>query len=218
MSIKPTYIDLFCGAGGLSLGFDEAGFQNVFSIEYNPVFAETYKKNFPKHNLIVDDIRNLSLEKIKTLIGNNQIDVVIGGSPCQGFSKAGNIGRQFLEDERNYLFKEFVRVVDVVKPKYLLFENVSALYTHNKGKTINEIINEFERIGYPFSSFALLLLCVFALTPLRSPSHFLIFSFSFLLFCSFALCRACVKSLSLKRSFAHIHTSAKARLYLLSFL
>lgn len=58
------YIDLFCGAGGLSLGFSQAGFENVFSVEVNPAFAKTYEKNFPDHNLIVDDVRNIDNDRI----------------------------------------------------------------------------------------------------------------------------------------------------------
>ena len=104
-----TYIDLFCGAGGLSLGFDKAGFENVFSVEFNADFAKTYKRNFPTHNLIIDDIRNIDNNVIPKLVRGRDVDVIIGGPPCQGFSLAGNIGRSFIDDERNRVFKEFVR-------------------------------------------------------------------------------------------------------------
>lgn len=142
------YIDLFAGAGGMSLGFDNAEFENVLAVEYDKCFAETYSFNFPKHNLKVADIKTISNDEIKKLIGNKKIDVIIGGPPCQGFSIAGKIGRNFIDDERNQLFKEFVRFVEVVKPRIFLMENVAALKTHNKGKTIEEIIKEFEKIGY----------------------------------------------------------------------
>lgn len=142
------YIDLFAGAGGMSLGFDNAEFENVLAVEYDKCFAETYSFNFPKHNLKVADIKNISNDEIKKLIGNKKIDVIIGGPPCQGFSIAGKIGRNFIDDERNQLFKEFVRFVKFVKPKIFVMENVAALKTHNKGKTIEEIIKEFEKIGY----------------------------------------------------------------------
>ena len=145
---KYTYIDLFCGAGGLSKGFIDANYKNVFAIEYNKVFANTYQKNFPTHNVIVEDIKNISNEEIKTLTNNKDIDVIIGGPPCQGFSKAGKIGRSFIEDERNYLFKEFVRFVNVIKPKCFLMENVAAMATHNKGQTLKEILQTFQDIGY----------------------------------------------------------------------
>ena len=142
------YIDLFAGAGGMSLGFDNAEFENVLAVEYDKCFAETYSFNFPKHNLKVADIKSISNEEIKKIVGHNKIDVIIGGPPCQGFSIAGKIGRNFIDDERNQLFKEFVRFVEVVKPRIFVMENVAALKTHNKGKTIEEIIKEFEKIGY----------------------------------------------------------------------
>ncbi|MFV0504424.1 MAG: DNA cytosine methyltransferase [Lachnospirales bacterium] len=127
-----SYIDLFCGAGGLSNGFDMAGFENVFSVEVNPSFARTYERNFPTHNLIVDDIKNINEEKIEELIGNKNIDVIVGGPPCQGFSKAGNIVRSFIDDDRNRLFKEFVRFINIVRPKVFLMENVASMATHLK--------------------------------------------------------------------------------------
>ena len=141
------YIDLFCGAGGLSLGFDSAKFENVFAVEFNSDFAKTYMRNFPKHNLIIDDIRNIDNDKIKGLVGNNEVDVIIGGPPCQGFSIAGNIGRTFIDDERNRLFKEFVRFVTCVQPKMFVMENVAAMATHLKGKTIKTIVDAFENAG-----------------------------------------------------------------------
>lgn len=148
---KYTYIDLFCGAGGLSLGFDKANFENMFSVEFDKCFAETYQKNFPSHKLIVDDIKNITNEQIKELIEGKDVDVIVGGPPCQGFSIAGNIGRSFIDDERNKLFKEFVRFVSVIKPKMFIMENVAALEKHNNGKTIKSIVGEFSRCGYDVS-------------------------------------------------------------------
>lgn len=142
-----TYIDLFCGAGGLSLGFDKAGFRNLFAVEFNPNFAKTYQKNFSTHNLIVDDIKNISEAKIDDLLGEETVDVIIGGPPCQGFSIAGNIGRSFIDDERNQLFKEFVRFVSYIRPKMFVMENVATMATHRKGQTIKTIIEAFEDAG-----------------------------------------------------------------------
>lgn len=143
-----TYIDLFSGAGGFSLGFDAKGFQNIFSVDIEPSFCETYGYNFPRHNLIQKDICDLTNEELKYLKEYDDLDVVIGGPPCQGFSIAGNIGRKFIEDPRNKLFKEFVRVVKVVKPNFFVMENVARLYNHNKGATRKEIISDFENLGY----------------------------------------------------------------------
>jgi len=145
---KLKYIDLFSGAGGFSLGFDDKGFKNIFSIDIEPSFCETYKHNFEKHELIQKDICGLTDKEILKLKKNEIIDVVIGGPPCQGFSIAGNIGRKFVDDPRNRLFKEFVRVVKIVKPKFFVMENVARLYTHNKGATRNEIIKDFKQLGY----------------------------------------------------------------------
>lgn len=148
MNTKLKYIDLFSGAGGFSLGFDNKGFQNVFSIDIEPSFCKTYKHNFSNHQLVEKDICALSDSEIKYLKEFEEIDVVIGGPPCQGFSIAGNIGRKFVDDPRNKLFKEFVRVVKVVKPKFFVMENVARLYNHNKGETRKEIIKDFENLGY----------------------------------------------------------------------
>lgn len=143
-----SFIDLFAGAGGFSLGFCNAGFKNIFSVEYDHEICETYRHNFPNHNLLECDITKLENETILDLVKNQTVDVVIGGPPCQGFSMAGNIGRQFADDPRNLLFKEFVRVVDLVKPKCFVMENVARLYTRLNGKTREEIKKCFEAIGY----------------------------------------------------------------------
>lgn len=142
-----TYIDLFCGAGGLSLGFDQAGFRNIFAVEFNQDFAKTYQKNFPHHNLIIDDIKNITEMNIDELVNGEIIDVIVGGPPCQGFSIAGNIGRSFIDDERNRLFKEFVRFVSYLQPKMFIMENVAAMATHLKGKTIETIVKAFRDAG-----------------------------------------------------------------------
>ncbi|EON3038124.1 DNA cytosine methyltransferase [Enterococcus faecium] len=143
-----NYIELFSGAGGLSLGFEEAGFKNIFAVEYDTTIAQTYKLNFPENNLIVSDIKAIDNNKIKELTLGKEIDVVIGGPPCQGFSLAGKNGRTFVDDDRNFLFREFVRFVSVIKPKMFVMENVARMISHNKGKTILEIKTEFESLGY----------------------------------------------------------------------
>ncbi len=148
MSKKPTYIDLFCGSGGFSVWFDVAGFKNIFSLDIEPSFCATYEQNFPWHTLIKWDIKNLSPEDIFAIAGNQEIDVIIGWPPCQGFSMAGNIGRRFIEDPRNQLFQEFARVVSIVKPNYFVMENVARLATHNQGRTKEEILTLFGNMGY----------------------------------------------------------------------
>ena len=99
------------------------GYDNIFSVEFDPEICETYRHNFPEHLLIECDIKDLSEERIESLTRGKSVDVVIGGPPCQGFSMAGHIGRKFLDDPRNYLFNEFVRVVKSVRPKGFVMGN-----------------------------------------------------------------------------------------------
>lgn len=143
-----TYIDLFSGAGGLSLGFDRAGFRQLLSVEIEPYYCETYHANFPNHRLLQRDLATLSNDELLEKLDNQKVDVVIGGPPCQGFSIAGKIGRVFADDPRNHLFKEFVRIVKATQPRFFVMENVARLFTHNSSKTRAEITAHFEQIGY----------------------------------------------------------------------
>ena len=143
-----NYIDLFCGAGGFSLGFDSAGFQNIFSIEYEKEYAQSYRSNFPDHLLIEKDITRISNQEITNLCNNKKVNVIVGGPPCQGFSLAGNVGRKFLDDNRNHLFLEFGRFLDIIEPDFFVMENVAKLDTHLNGKTKQTILKYFEKLGY----------------------------------------------------------------------
>lgn len=143
-----TYIDLFSGAGGFSLGFDRAGFRQLLSVEIEPHYCDTYQANFPEHKVLQRDLTAVSDDELLKQLNHQEVDVVIGGPPCQGFSMAGKIGRTFADDPRNHLFKEFVRVVKLTHPKFFVMENVARLFTHNSGKTRTEIIEQFELLGY----------------------------------------------------------------------
>jgi len=146
---KPKVIDLFAGVGGLSLGFEMAGFEVVLANEYDLSIAEAYVKNRSNPNMIVADITKLSIKEIfGQYIG--QVDVVIGGPPCQGFSQKGK--RKSINDERNFLFKYFYQVVALVKPEYFLMENVPNLLTAEGGFFKEEIRNLFAGIGYSISA------------------------------------------------------------------
>ncbi len=146
---KINYIDLFAGAGGISKGFElEKGFENIFSIDCDKNSCKTYRENFPSHTMLEKNIEELSKKEILELARGKEVDVIIGGTPCQGFSMAGNIGRSFLDDPRNQLFKEFARVVSILNPKIFVIENVARVYNHNKGKTREEIFRLFEKLGY----------------------------------------------------------------------
>jgi len=142
-------IDLFSGAGGLSQGFRDAGYKIVSAVEIDKNLSQTYKKNFPKTKLFESDITKIKSTKL--LANNSKIDVIIGGPPCQGFSMSGKRIRSngiFLNDKRNKLFKEFVRIIKDLKPKVFLMENVPGILTIFNGKTKNQILSIFKSAGY----------------------------------------------------------------------
>lgn len=135
-------IDLFSGCGGMSLGFDNAGFKIVKAVEFDPVIAETYKKNNPSVDLFIDDIKNVVDSNV---FSKGEAEVIIGGPPCQGFSMAGARIRQgFIDDPRNYLFKQYFSIVKAVKPKAFVMENVKGIATMQHGGIFREIHRLFE--------------------------------------------------------------------------
>jgi DNA (cytosine-5)-methyltransferase 1 len=146
---KPTVIDLFSGAGGLSLGFLMSGFQVAGANEIEESYARTFKRNHPETFVLTEDIRNLSAKDLLDRMGVNKknIDIVIGGPPCQGFSLA-NAQTRFLNNPNNRLFRDFIRIVEGVKPSWFVMENVPGLIRMNEGKVKDEIINAFEKLGY----------------------------------------------------------------------
>lgn len=144
---RPIVVDLFAGAGGLSLGFEQAGFDVVAAVEVDPIHAAIHKFNFPSCIVLPESIKNLSGDKIrkKTGIGLRKIDVVAGGAPCQGFSL---IGQRALDDPRNSLVREFVRIVDELDPSYFVFENVKGFTVGKHKQFLDEIIEAFVALGY----------------------------------------------------------------------
>lgn len=139
-------LDLFCGAGGLSKGFEWAGY-NIIAANDNFKYAcQTYKKNHPRTNVIEGDITQDNIKKeILEKIKKQNVDIIVGGPPCQGFS---NAGKRLIDDPRNFLFKEFVSMVKKIKPKVVVFENVEGILTINKGKSFESIKKSFENLGY----------------------------------------------------------------------
>lgn len=134
-------IDLFAGCGGLSLGFMKDGYSVVKAVEFDSSIANTYKKNHPEVDVIVDDIRNIDNSR---LFKDGDAEVIIGGPPCQGFSMAGaRIRHGFIDDPRNYLFKHYFNVVKTVKPKVFVMENVKGMLNMQKGDIFREIIRIF---------------------------------------------------------------------------
>ena len=140
-----TYVDLFAGGGGLSLGFRQAGFTKLFDNEIDPDAAATLQKNWPYAQHHAGDIAELGPSLMDKLCGNKTVDIVCGGPPCQGFSVAG---LRNPHDPRNQLFKEYIRVVSHLQPKFIVLENVPGILTMQSGKVYREIIKQFRDIGY----------------------------------------------------------------------
>ena len=146
---KINVLDLFSGAGGFSLGFSyEPEYDIKLSIDYDKKLSETYIKNFPKIEHLSRDILSFSEKEIEQLNKKYKFDVIIGGPPCQGFSIAGKIGRNELEDKRNDLFEGYLNFVKIIKPKVFVMENVARLAIHNKGNTLKKILELFTNEGY----------------------------------------------------------------------
>ncbi|WP_282137368.1 DNA cytosine methyltransferase [Rossellomorea aquimaris] len=140
MSKSLRVISLFAGAGGMDLGFKNSGFDIVWANDFNKYAVETYRHNFGDH-IVLGDISKIPSEEMP-----DDIDVVIGGFPCQGFSVANT--KRNMEDKRNFLYLELLRVVRDKKPKFFVAENVKGLLSMSKGKVIELIKSDFEKIGY----------------------------------------------------------------------
>ena len=146
--IKYSMIDLFAGAGGLSEGLEEAGFHGIFASEIVPQYADTYRRNHPSTTVMTQDIRKLDAENIRKQLGmkKGQLTLIAGGPPCQGFSINAPI-RSTL-DQRNHLFKEYLRFVDAFQPRAILIENVPGLVSFEDGDTLHAILNALGELGY----------------------------------------------------------------------
>lgn len=146
-SSRPVAIDLFAGVGGLSLGFEQAGFDVVGAVEIDPVHAAVHHFNFPKCKVIPKSVSNLTGDEIRTLIGmgNREIDAVFGGAPCQGFSL---IGHRAMDDPRNGLVTDFVRLVRELNPRFAVFENVKGLTVGKHRGFLLELIEALNTAGY----------------------------------------------------------------------
>jgi DNA (cytosine-5)-methyltransferase 1 len=136
-----TAIDLFSGAGGLSLGAQNAGFDIVVAVEQDKDAALTFKRNHPNSTIINDDIRKIDTQQL------NKPFIIFGGPPCQGFSTSNTQTRN-LGNKNNLLFEEFVRFVRDLSPEWFLFENVEGIVSFNKGTTIKYIEQCFKDLGY----------------------------------------------------------------------
>ncbi|MCC2972667.1 DNA cytosine methyltransferase [Massilia sp. IC2-476] len=144
---RPIGIDLFAGAGGLSLGFEQAGFDIAAAVEIDPIHCATHEYNFPHTKTICKSVTELTGAEIREVaqLGNTNIDVVFGGAPCQGFSL---IGKRALDDPRNQLVFHYVRLVKELQPKYCVFENVKGLTLGKHAQFLNELISALQDAGY----------------------------------------------------------------------
>ena len=144
---KYNVIDLFCGCGGFSLGFEQAGFLIKSGIDLWSDATNTYQKNFPSAKVFNCDITEISGKKITEQSGilPDEVDVIIGGPPCQGFSVSG---KRLIDDPRNILYKSFVGIVSELKPKIFVMENVPGLVRLFNGKIKENIESDFSALGY----------------------------------------------------------------------
>lgn len=141
---KLKVLDLFSGVGGMSYGFERAGFDIAGALEYDKQIAESMKKNHKHTEMFVGDIRKIKPQEVEAKIG--KVDVIVGGPPCQGFSLKGKRGG--MGDERNFLFEEYVKYVKYFKPKYFVIENVPTILTDQAGFFRKEILEKFTKLGY----------------------------------------------------------------------
>lgn len=146
---RPVAIDLFAGCGGMSLGLEAAGFDIAAAVEFDAVHSMVHHFNFPYTSTICKDISKLKSSELLNAVKENgysqDIDVIAGGPPCQGFSQ---IGKRQLDDPRNSLVFEYLRIIKDIRPKYFIFENVPGIASGKHKKFLDELIIEFEAIGY----------------------------------------------------------------------
>ena len=143
--MKKKFIDLFSGAGGMSCGLEMAGFQCLLGVDYDATAIETFQLNHQKANTITGDLREISLETIQEAVGYEKIDLICGGPPCQGFS---TIGQNNHQDQRNFLFGDFLRIIEGLSPDYVIMENVTGLLSRRNESTLKVILDSFRKLGY----------------------------------------------------------------------
>lgn len=138
-------VDLFCGCGGLSRGFEMAGFTVTRAIDMWADAVKTYNHNTPGNKAVCEDVHNWDNDFLRELNAGGSIVGVIGGPPCQGYS---TVGTRDVNDPRNHLYLEYCRIVEALAPEFFVIENVKGLTTLSKGAFRDDIITRFERLGY----------------------------------------------------------------------
>ncbi|WP_257965542.1 DNA cytosine methyltransferase, partial [Vibrio parahaemolyticus] len=136
---------LFAGAGGFHIGFENENFKVLVASDIEETAAETHRLNWPNTPFIHRDIRQIQSQELLEAAGGVKPDLIIGGPPCQGFS---SLGAKISADPRNELFDHYARIVDDLKPKAFLFENVKTMGTLYKGLFKDKVVERFSKIGY----------------------------------------------------------------------
>lgn len=149
MSNKKYMIDLFSGCGGLSFGFEQAGFECIIGVDFDKPALETFKYNHPNASAMHLDLsKEESITEIISKVAHTKINLIVAGPPCQGFSISGSRDET---DKRNVLFYSVFKLAASIKPKYIVIENVPGIATLYKGKAREAVLEEFERLGYTCS-------------------------------------------------------------------
>jgi len=154
---KPTFIDLFCGAGGLSKGLELAGLKCVGSLDFSKAVCRTHEHNFPDSVCVETDISSMPPENFEKKIKRKRVDLIVGGPPCPTFSTVGGPKINSLlkgseatlfDDRRNFLFRDFFKYIEYFSPKGFLMENVPNFMTKYDGKIFRQTIDRVRELGY----------------------------------------------------------------------
>ena len=141
----PTIVDLFCGCGGISTGFEMAGFKAILGVDIHGPSLASFRVNHPQAAAVLGDVSKLSEDDVRSLIGDVEPTVISAGVPCQGFSMSNR--KRWQDDKRNFLFKEFVRFVEMLNPDVILLENVSGMRSTKGGQFVRDITRAMSEAG-----------------------------------------------------------------------
>jgi len=164
-----NFVDLFSGAGGMSVGVRDAGFNKLMSVEIDKDASNTIRRNFPESTHFEGSIETLQENHMDEVLAGRKVHVVFGGPPCQGFSVAG---LRKPHDPRNRLFQEYIRIVNHLKPEYLVMENVPGILTMQKGAVYQEILKQLADIGYPNTTVRIVEVAKYGVPQLRTRAIF----------------------------------------------
>jgi DNA (cytosine-5)-methyltransferase 1 len=148
--MKPKVFDIFSGCGGMSWGLHKSGFEVIGALDNLPIALETFALNHPNAKIFGGDIRDYDPAKIRKdfNLKKGELDCLVGGPPCQGFSKNVRAAYRFFDDERNQLFNNYLDFVEAFLPKVIIMENVAEIYNAFGGQVRTSIISRLETMGY----------------------------------------------------------------------